>query len=86
VAGRPLIQRPWAVAQFMANNQRHRPAPVEAHCEVAQQLAQHLLLGRGIVETARSEGARPLTVSVANHPGKGLVLVVERALRWQPPK
>jgi len=50
-AGRPLAQRPWAVAQFMVNNQRHRPALVQAHCEVAQQLAQRLLLGRGVVES-----------------------------------
>jgi len=60
-AGRPLLQWPWAVARFMANKQRHRPAPVEAHCEVAQQLAQHLRLGRGVIESARSAGARPLT-------------------------
>jgi HD-GYP domain-containing protein (c-di-GMP phosphodiesterase class II) len=50
-AGRPLAQRPWAVGRFMANNLRHRPALVEAHCEVAQQLAQRLRLGRGVVES-----------------------------------
>jgi HD-GYP domain-containing protein (c-di-GMP phosphodiesterase class II) len=50
-SGRPLGQRPWAVARFMANNLRHRPALVQAHCEVAQQLAQRLLLGRGVVES-----------------------------------
>jgi hypothetical protein len=50
-SGRPLAERPWAVARFMANNLRHRPVLVHAHCEVAQQLAQRLLLGRGVVES-----------------------------------
>src|SRR6266566_9586349 len=37
-------------------NQRRRPASVEAHCEVAQQLAQRLRLGRGVGKAARSQG------------------------------
>jgi hypothetical protein len=50
-AGRPLAQRPWAVARFLASNQRHRPALVAAHCEVAQQLARRLQLGPAVVES-----------------------------------
>lgn len=50
-AGHPLAQRPWVVARFMVNNLQHRPALVEAHCEVAQQLAQRLRLGRAVVES-----------------------------------
>jgi hypothetical protein len=38
-------------------NQRRRPAFVEAHREVAQQLAQRLRLGRGVGKAAPSQGA-----------------------------